>query len=133
MIVVNGLITIFREVIKTDPKYGTRSKAKSKEALYSGDVQWRYLSEDRHTPTPPTTRETASIEAIIPLTQSLPPTEPLKIEIKTTGEDLITATARTIEHLQLVRKTRVIATLSSTEANNDSNPKVYPNRDRSSR
>ena len=129
MIVVNGFITIFREVIKTDPKYGTRSKVKSKEALFSGQVQWRYLNEDRHTPTQPTTRETASIEAIIPLTQSLPPTEPVGLEIKTATGHTITATARTIEHLQLVHKTRVIATLSNTEARNDSNTKVYPSRD----
>ncbi len=125
MNLTNGTIAIFAEKTATDPRFKTRTTVRG-ATLYEGATQWRYLQEDRNTPTPSVPRETATIEALIPYTPTLPPTKPLSIEIQTNGHTL-RATARMIEHLQLVRKTRVTATLSHTTTN-ESRPTIQPSR-----
>lgn len=113
MIIQNGTAAIYREEIIPDPRFQTRKKVRGEE-IHRGACQWRPLQNDLHTPTPPTSRETATIEILIPYTPAIPHSQSIAVEITpSTEQGTITATITQVEHLHLVKITRLTATLTS--------------------
>lgn len=113
MIITNGTLHLYRTEAVTDPGTHLR-RTEAGATLYRGACQWRHLTEDSRTPTPPTTRETATLEVLIPHDPTIPLTAPLALEVRAAGVETIAANVFRVEHLHLVDITRLTATVTAT-------------------